>query len=130
MKKALTIGSCVLVSLAWSVATTNALPTQQSEKTQMQRSITDTTNTTQAIKKFAGRLPRYFGSVVDEKQRESIYAIQQMYYEQIDELEERLAELREEQQQKIDAVLSNEQHQQIADLRIRAQSKRVAAQSP
>lgn len=79
---------------------------------------------TTTAKKFRGRLPAYFSSVVSEKQRRQIYEVQKEYFERIEALKAQLATLIQEQDEKIDAVLSEEQRQQVETLRANAKAKR------
>lgn len=72
-----------------------------------------------------GRLPAYYGQVVDEKQREAIYAIQAEYAERIAELQVRLEALMAERNAKIEAVLTPAQRQKLDELKAAAQRKRA-----
>lgn len=80
-------------------------------------------------KKFRGRLPMYFSSVVTETQRRQIYEVQREYYERINALKAQLAAMVQEQDEKIDAVLSDEQRQQVETLRASAKSKRQSGRA-
>jgi len=71
-----------------------------------------------------GRLPAYFGKVVNKAQREQIYGIQKEYDPKIDALEAELAKLRQERDAKIDALLTPEQKAQIEQLKSEAAAKR------
>ena len=77
----------------------------------------------------AGRLPPHFSEVVDAKQREAIYAIQQQYAEKVGQLKAELDAQLKQRDAKIDAVLSPEQRQKVADLAAAAKAKREAAKS-
>lgn len=69
-----------------------------------------TTTQKAAAKKFRGRLPNNFGKVgLDAKQREAIYAIQEKYHSEKEELEARLAEIKVKESEEILAVLTAEQ---------------------
>lgn len=59
--------------------------------------------------KFRGRLPRYYGKVVVEKQRQRIYAIQRKYIERERALEAELEKLRSSRDAEVEAVLTAEQ---------------------
>jgi hypothetical protein len=59
------------------------------------------------------RLPTYYSSVVDEKQRDAIYKIQEEYRPKIAELETQLKALKKERDDKISAVLTDEQKKQV-----------------
>lgn len=71
-----------------------------------------------------GRLPAYYAEVVDEKQRQTIYAIQQEYAERIKQLRLQLDAATKERDQKIAAVLTPEQQKKVAELAEAAKAKR------
>jgi len=75
-------------------------------------------------KVFRGRLPAYYGQVVDEKQRAAIYEIQKQYAPRIDALKAQLAALTEERNEKVAAVLTPEQQAKVASLKAEAKAKR------
>ena len=56
-----------------------------------------------------GRLPAHYAPVVDEKQREDIYKIQEEYRPKIEALETQLKALKKERDDKIAALLTAEQ---------------------
>ena len=58
-------------------------------------------------REFRGRLPAYYGKVVDDKQRKAIYAVQIEYAPRIDALKAQLAALIAERDAKVDAVLDD-----------------------
>jgi hypothetical protein len=64
-----------------------------------------------------GRLPRYFSSLVDDKQRVEIYQIQTSYREKMQELEAELAKLELAQMSEIEQALSTEQLKKLNELR-------------
>jgi len=64
-------------------------------------------------KKLRGRLPAHYSQVVTQEQREAIYKIQEEYQPRIQALKDQLAALQKEQKEKIDAVLTPEQKQQV-----------------
>ncbi len=78
-------------------------------------------------KKFRGRLPAHYRTVVDQKQREAIYKIQGEYWAQIQALRAKLAALRKERNSKIAAVLTPEQRKKVQEARKAAKKKREAA---
>jgi len=83
-------------------------------------------------KAFRGRLPNYYSRVVDQEQREKIYAIQREYAPKIDTLKAQLEALVAERDEKVEAVLTPEQQQTVEKLRAAAKAKRSqrkAAQS-
>ena len=77
-----------------------------------------------AAKKFRGRLPAYFSTVVSSEQRQKVYEIQVTYFERIAALEKQILELRAKQDQEVDAILSAEQLAEIKKLRAAATAKR------
>jgi Spy/CpxP family protein refolding chaperone len=72
----------------------------------------------------AGQLPPYYGEVVDDAQRQTIYAIQAEFNAQIKALQAKLDALKKERDDKIEAVLTPEQRKQVNDLRAAAKAKR------
>jgi hypothetical protein len=80
--------------------------------------------TPQERNKTRGRLPAYFGKVVNDKQREEIYEIQAKYNEQIAKLKEQLEELTTKRDSEVEQVLSDEQRAEIAKLKSQRQSRR------
>lgn len=64
-----------------------------------------------------GRLPRYFGSLVDDVQRQEIYQIQAAYRERIKELQAELAKLQLEQMTKMEQTLTVTQLEKLSELR-------------
>jgi hypothetical protein len=69
-----------------------------------------------------GRLPRYFSSLVDDKQRVEIYQIQTSYREKMQELEAELAKLELAQMSEIERALSTEQLKKLNELRQKGRS--------
>jgi len=76
-------------------------------------------------KKFQGRLPAYYRTVVDEKQRQAIYAIQKEYWTQIEALKAQLEAMTKQRDEKIAAVLTPEQRKQIEATATAAKAKRA-----
>jgi hypothetical protein len=76
-----------------------------------------------------GRLPAYYGKVVDGKQREKIYAIQQQYEPKISALKAELQAMQDKADAEIDAVLTAEQRDTIKKLADEAKQKRKATAS-
>ncbi len=68
-------------------------------------------------KPSAGRLPPYFASLVDSRQREAIYQIRATMATKISELEKQLEELRKAEMLEIERVLTDDQLQQLEALR-------------
>ena len=79
------------------------------------------------VKKILGRkgrrLPSYYGSVVNEKQREEIYAIQEEYQPKIEALQNQLSAMKKERDEKISAVLTAEQKKQVEEAAAKAKHK-------
>ena len=70
------------------------------------------------------RLPPYHAKVVNDEQRDKIYKIQEEYGPRIKVLRDRLKMLLGERNQKIAAVLSPEQQEQVKEARARARQNR------
>ena len=79
--------------------------------------------------KFAAYLPPYYGEVVSDKQRDKILAVEDEFGPRIAALRTQLTALIKEQNEKMEAVLTAEQKQQIEQLRAAANSKRPHATS-
>ncbi len=80
---------------------------------------------TQKPKKSRGRLPAYYGKVVDKKQRQAIYEIQKEYRPKIAALKAQLAAITKERNEKIAAVLTPEQQERIEALKAAAKARRL-----
>ena len=70
------------------------------------------------------RVPNYYGPVVDKKQREKIYKIQQDYATKIKALRAQLTALLKERNEKVAAVLTPEQLKKVEAARTAAKAKR------
>lgn len=95
-------------------------------------SVVETPQATDAKRPRAkprGRLPAYFGKVVDAEQRERIYDIQRSYAEQIEPLRQQLVQLDEQLRAEVREVLSDEQQQEIDELVDKARARREAAKA-
>lgn len=75
------------------------------------------------------RLPMFYSRVVTAEQREQIYAIQQKFQKQIDELTEQLRAVQAQRDEEIRAVLTPEQQKQIDTWMEELQQKRAAARA-
>jgi TolA-binding protein len=62
-------------------------------------------------------LPRFFAGLVDDEQREQIYAIQASYQDQIEALEKELATLKEAELSEMEKVLTAAQRKELETLR-------------
>ena len=80
-------------------------------------------------KKTRGRLPAYYGKVVTDKQRQQIYAIQAKYQTEIVKLKQKLVDLITKQKSEIEGVLTEQQRDEIQQLRSKRKSARVAKSS-
>jgi hypothetical protein len=76
------------------------------------------------------RLPSFFKEVVDEKQRETIYKIQEEYGPKIADLRAQLDALTKQRDERIAAVLTPEQRKKLEDLRAAAKAKRAPKTKP
>jgi len=79
------------------------------------------------VKPVKGRLPAYFRTVVTDGQRQKIYVIESEYAPRIRELKEQLKAITDERNAKINAVLTPEQRNKIAQLKEAAKEKRRKA---
>jgi len=79
-----------------------------------------------APKKVRGRLPAYFGKVVNDKQREQIYDIQAKFSDQIAKLQKELDELIVRRDAEVEQVLTDEQRAEIARLKSERKSRRAS----
>jgi hypothetical protein len=81
-----------------------------------------------AVKKPAGRkghrLPAHYGQVVNEKQREEIYRIEDEYQPKIEALQKQLDALKKARDEKISALLTAEQKKQIEEAAAKARANR------
>ena len=74
----------------------------------------------------SGRLPAYYAKVVDEKQKEAIYRIQQEYAPKIAALKAQIEQMTKEQNAKITALLTPEQQKKIEEAKAAAAKNRSA----
>ena len=63
------------------------------------------------------RLPRYFGTLVDETQRERILSIRAKHQSKIEDLRKQLAALEKQEMDEIEGVLTPAQRKQLESLR-------------
>lgn len=75
--------------------------------------------------KFRGRLPRYYGKLVDDTQRKKIYSIQEKYFERDWQLREELKRLQADRDAEIEAVLTAGQKQVLQKMIAEARSPRA-----
>ena len=72
----------------------------------------------------ASRLPAYYASIVDERQRQAIYEIRGRVAVELEQLQQQLDALRRAEMSEIEALLTPAQHQQLDALR--AQRSQIA----
>jgi hypothetical protein len=84
---------------------------------------------TKKLAKRVRRLPPRYAAVVDEKQREEIYKIQEEYQPKIELIENQLKALKKERDQKIAAVLTAEQRKQVEETTTKEKHKSKPPQS-
>ena len=65
----------------------------------------------------AGRLPPYYASIVDNRQRQAIYEIRTRVAAELEQLQQQLDALRRAEMSEIEALLTPAQHQQLDALR-------------
>jgi hypothetical protein len=109
----------VVVGLALVLSGTGHLPTAgfAAEPTARPKSST-----------ASRRLPNYFARLgLSDGQRQTVYETQARYRGEIDRLEEELARVKREQEEAIDAVLTDSQRTQLNQHRGEAKSKRSGA---
>ena len=98
--------------------TKSSKSTRSSSKTTSQKSQANETE-----KELTGRLPRYFASLVDDEQRQEIYAIRNDFRDEIEALEKKLAALKVKEMQAVEKVLTTTQRRKLASLRDAGASK-------
>lgn len=76
----------------------------------------------------AGRLPPYYASVVDDRQRQAIYEIRARRATELEQLEKQLDALRQSEMAEIEGVLTADQRAQVESLRAK-RAKTAAARS-
>lgn len=79
----------------------------------------------QERKQFRGRLPSYYGTVVNERQRERIYAIQRHYYGQIEDLKAQLEAVTQKRDADVADVLTAQQRAEVERLQVQAKARRA-----
>lgn len=80
-------------------------------------------------KAFAGRLPRFYASIVNSRQRAEIYDIQRSFVLQKQRIEQQLAEVRQAELDAIEQVLNEQQRSQLHQMRSTAESKSSASKA-
>jgi flagellar motility protein MotE (MotC chaperone) len=74
-----------------------------------------------------GRLPAYFGEVIDSQQREKIYELQARYLAEIKTLQDKIAELEKKREEDVQGILTPEQAEKVKQFVENAKSKRTEA---
>lgn len=74
-----------------------------------------------------GRLPAHYADVVTGEQREKIYAIQQKYAAQLEDLTEAIKALANDRDEEIEGILTPEQKDKVTKAAAAAKAKRKAA---
>jgi hypothetical protein len=77
--------------------------------------------------KTRGRLPPYYGRVIDQEQRTKIYEIQARFNAQLDKLRLEMDSLVTKRDAEIEGVLTAEQRDQVSKMRDDARSRRGSA---
>lgn len=77
-------------------------------------------------KEFYRRLPNYYGEVVTSDQRETIYRIQEDYFQAMEMLRLRMSLLKMERDLRILEVLNERQQQEVARLEALADKKKAS----
>jgi Spy/CpxP family protein refolding chaperone len=77
--------------------------------------------------KATGRLPAYYKGVVNDDQRQQIYKIMAEYAPRLADLHAQMRQATKEQDDKIEALLTPEQKQKIAQLKAAKPNRRSAA---
>jgi Spy/CpxP family protein refolding chaperone len=75
-------------------------------------------------------LPAHYAQVIDEKQRDEIYKIQEEYQPKIEALQSQLNALKKERDEKISAVLTAEQKKQVDQAAAKRKSKDAPSAKP
>jgi hypothetical protein len=83
-----------------------------------------TTKKERKEQKWKGQLPPHYKNVVTEEQKEKIYAIQAEFGPKIRDLQKQLEALKAQQKDKIEAMLTREQKEQIKKAEVEAKEKR------
>ena len=99
------------------------------DKTTTSKTKTTSSKKAAAKTEVKGRLPRYFASIVDEKQRTEIYTIQSEYRAKIEALEKELAKLRAAELDSIEDVLTSTQKRKLTSLRSSKSTKSKSSTS-
>jgi hypothetical protein len=80
-------------------------------------------------KRFARRLPNFYGEVISDAQRDKVYEIQADYFEPIEMLTLRLERLTAERNAQIEAILSADQKAKVEKLTKESNARRTATRA-
>ena len=105
------------------------LPDKEAAPSEQQPTLAQPKSDGAAEPALTGRLPRYFGSVVDVAQRQAIYRIQAGFRERREKLEAQLMALKASEMQEIESVLSDEQLDYVQERREQASLRSTASRS-
>jgi len=76
-------------------------------------------------KKPRGRVPNHYGKLgLSPKQKETIYGIQSKYRDQIEALEKQLAELEQQEDEEVEAVLTDDQKTRLQEILAEVEARR------
>jgi hypothetical protein len=129
----LTCGLLMMPAAALSAADekkpTKSSPASAKESSAKTKAPAKSEGETAKKSESGGRLPRFFASLVDDEQRESIYAVQEKYRSKIDSLREQLREIESEQLKEIESVLTAAQRKELETLRGGSTEKETPAKT-
>lgn len=76
-------------------------------------------------KKPRGRVPNHYGKLgLSPKQKETIYGIQSKYRDQIEALEKQLADLERQEDEEVEAVLTDDQKKRLQEILAEVDARR------
>ena len=76
-------------------------------------------------KKPRGRVPNHYGKLgLSPKQKETIYGIQSKYDDQIEALEKQLADLERQEDEEVEAVLTDDQKKRLQEILAEVDARR------
>lgn len=136
MRKWITLVTVISVSFAL-VATQQAFTNDTqpaAQKTTVvalaQKKAEKSSSPSKKKKTFRRRVPNYYGQIgLAKKQREKIYGIQEEYFNEINELEEKIEALKQKRDSEVYDVLSDAQKKILGQLREAAAKKRKSRSS-
>ena len=73
-----------------------------------------------------GRLPAYFGEVIDSQQRDKVYELQAKYTAEIKQLQDQIAKLEQQRDEAVQGILTPEQAEKVRKLVEDGKAKRGA----